>query len=66
MSKLDPGKLHVTFNGGTSPVDLEFPRRYTLTHSDLTGDLFLTIGREYDEEHISGIYTRLMRDEVLA
>ena len=42
------------------------PRRYTLTHSDATGDLFLTIGADYDEEQISGVYTRLMRDEVLA
>jgi hypothetical protein len=42
------------------------PRRYTLTHSDLTGDLFLTIGLDYDHEAISGFYTRLMRDEVLA
>jgi hypothetical protein len=42
------------------------PRRYTLTHSDVTGDLFLTVGSEYDREQISGWYTRLMRDEVLA
>jgi hypothetical protein len=37
-----------------------------LTHSDRTGDLYLTIGAEYDEAQISGWYTRLMRDEVLA
>jgi hypothetical protein len=42
------------------------PRRYTLTHSDRTGDLYLTVGAEYDEAQISGWYTRLMRDEVLA
>jgi hypothetical protein len=42
------------------------PRRYTLTHSDSTGDLFLTIGREYDRAQVSGWYTRLLRDEVLA
>jgi hypothetical protein len=42
------------------------PRRYTLTHSDTSGDLFLTIGQEYDWKQISGWYTRLMRDEVLA
>ncbi len=46
--------------------ELSLPRRYTLTHSDTTGDLFLTIGRDYDHKQISGIYTRLMRDEVLA
>jgi hypothetical protein len=32
----------------------------------LTGDLFLTIDVAYDNEQISGLYTRLMRDEVLA
>jgi hypothetical protein len=42
------------------------PRCYTLTHSDTTGDLYLTIGPEYDREQISGLYARLLRDEVLA
>jgi hypothetical protein len=42
------------------------PRLYTLTHSDITGKLFLSIGNQYDTKQISGLYTRLMRDEVLA
>lgn len=66
MSNLDPRKLRVTFQAGTSADILEFPRRYTLTHSDFTGDLFLTIGTDFNHEQISGLYTRLMRDEVLA
>jgi len=66
MSSLDPRKLHVTFDGGASAGILEYPRRYTLTHSDVTGDLFLTIGAEYDRQQVAGLYTRLMRDEVLA
>lgn len=37
------------------------PRRYTLTHSDDTGDLFLTIGNEFDWTKIN----TKMRDEVL-
>ena len=48
------------------PDVLALPRRYTLTHSDKTGDLYLTIGSNFDHEQISGWYTRLMRDEVLA
>ena len=36
------------------------PRRYTLTHSDQTGELFLTIDSEYAYSHITE-----MRDEVL-
>ncbi len=60
-----PEKLRVTH------VDMatnrpEYPRRYTLTHSDVTGELYLTIGREYNRAQVSGLYTRLMRDEVLA
>jgi len=59
-------KLHVRFLPGTTPEGPVAPRCYTLTHSDATGDLFLTIGPQYDREQISGWYTRLMRDEVLA
>jgi hypothetical protein len=66
MSGFNPQKLQVTYHAGISTGVLVFPRRYTLTHSDVTGDLFLTIGTEYDWEQIAGLYTRLMRDEVLA
>ncbi len=66
MSRLQPDKLHVRFAPEASPEGPLFPRRYTLTHSDSTGDLFLTIAPEFDQERISGWYTRLMRDEVVA
>ncbi len=66
MARLNPDKLHVTFAEQTAALGPAAPRRYTLTHSDATGDLFLTIGPEYDHEQVSGWYTRLMRDEVLA
>jgi hypothetical protein len=66
MSRLIPGKLHVTFAAPATADRLVLPRRYTLTHSDATGDLYLTIGENYNLNQISGIYTRLMRDEVLA
>lgn len=66
MSRLKPEKLHVRFLGEPSPEGSFVPRRYTLTHSDATGDLFLTIGPEYDRKQVGGWHTRLMRDEVLA
>ena len=66
MSALDPHKLHVNFKTGASAQSVQLPRRYTLTHSDFTGELFLTIATQYDQKQISGLYTRLMRDEVLA
>jgi hypothetical protein len=65
MVRLNPEKLHVTFLSGTEADKLIFPRRYTLTHSDITGELFLSIGPDYDRRQISRLYTKLMRDEVL-
>jgi hypothetical protein len=62
----DPGRLRVRFQPGVSPRGPLMPRAYTLTHSDSTGELFLTVGPAYDREQIRGWYTRLMRDEVLA
>lgn len=66
MGRLRPDKLNVTFADRTAAVGPVTPRRYTLTHSDATGDLFLSIGPDYDLKQISGWYTRFMRDEVLA
>ena len=66
MLRLSPEKLHVVFKDHIKAEDPIVPRCYTLTHSDFTGDLFLTIGASYDLKQISGIYTKLVRDEVLA
>lgn len=66
MADLDPAKMHVRYDDELLRSDLSFPRRYTLTHSDRTGDRYLTIARDYDRQQISGAYTRFMRDEVLA
>lgn len=41
-------------------------RRYTLTHNDITGELWLSIGHQYNTKQVSGFYTRLLRDEVTA
>jgi hypothetical protein len=66
MGRLNPDKLRVTYLSGVSPKDAVLPRRYTLTHSDFTGEMFLSIGDHYDKKQISRLYTRLMRDEVIA
>ena len=66
VSLLGLEKLQVKFMedvDSRGPIDR---RRYTLTHSDFSGDLFLSVGLEFDLKAISGFYTRLMRDEVLA
>jgi hypothetical protein len=66
MSRLNPEKLHLRLKAPPVGEGHVAPRCYTLTHSDSTGELFLTIGGEYDLGQIGGWYTRLMRDEVLA
>jgi hypothetical protein len=66
MKRLNPDKLHVIHLNNSTHDGLMMPRRYTLTHSDRTGELFLSIGEQYDTKQTSGIYTKFMRDEVLA
>ena len=61
MKKLNPENLKVNFGIGTSETEPIIPRKYTLTHSDITGELFLTIAAKYDYDKITD-----MRDEVLA
>jgi hypothetical protein len=51
---------------GRNAGDSAFRRRYTLTHNDLTGFLTLSVGETYNSEQLSGLYTRFLRDEVLA
>jgi hypothetical protein len=61
----DASRLHVTLAEGTGPDGPLTPRRYTLTHSDRTGRLFLAIGRDYDRRALRSLQVRLERDEVL-
>nr|WP_286181142.1 MULTISPECIES: staygreen family protein [unclassified Bacillus (in: firmicutes)] len=62
VSKFKPERLSVNFIPPATafvPID---SRKYTLTHSDITGELFLAVGNVYDYQAIN--YE--MRDEVLA
>jgi hypothetical protein len=65
MDRLNPDKLHVTYLNGVGLEKAIIPRRYTLTHSDTSGELFLSIGNNFNLKQISKLYTRFMRDEVL-
>jgi hypothetical protein len=60
MSRLDPEKLSVEFREGVTETAPIIPRRYTLTHSDITAELFLTIGLYYAFDKVNE-----MRDEVM-
>ena len=59
----DPAKLTVVYLHGAIPLG-PLPlaaRRYTLTHSDLTGQLLLSVGRQYNQGQLSGEGLLLLR-----
>ena len=60
MSRLNPGKLTVEYRGDVTETAPVIPRRYTLTHSDFTAELFLTIAPDFAYDQLNE-----MRDEVL-
>lgn len=59
MKKLNPQKVFVQYRDTMTPYEPIMQRRYTITHSDITAELFVFISEEYAEDQI----TR-MRDEV--
>jgi hypothetical protein len=65
MASFDPTKLHVENDPALNLQSTNFSRKYTLTHSDMTGDLFLTIAPKYNQKNLKNLYAKLMRDEVL-
>lgn len=60
MSEFNKEKLEVTFMEGTTDKEPITPRIYTLTHSDVTAQLFLSVGSRIDYDKITA-----MRDEVV-
>jgi len=61
VEKLNPDKLYVEFRPGVTMTEPIIGRKYTLTHSDITADLFLTLGLQFAYDKVNA-----MRDEVLA
>ncbi|MGM9951578.1 MAG: staygreen family protein [Lysinibacillus sp.] len=60
MSKFQPERLSVEYRDGVTATAPIFPRCYTLTHSDTTGQLFLTLGTQFAWDKLNST-----RDEVL-
>lgn len=58
----NPQKMQVRFILPASPTHPLMGRKYTLTHSDGTGQLFLDIGIDFNYEAINGE----LRDEIIA
>lgn len=61
MKRLNPDKLYVELRNGVTKTEPIIGRKYTLTHSDITADIFLTIGRQYAFDKIGSL-----RGEVIA
>ena len=61
MRKFNLKRLTVEYRNGISATEPFIPRNHTLTHSDLTGELFLTIGTHFvlDKNNTD------LRDEVI-
>lgn len=61
MSKFNPEKLSVEYRDGVTATKPIISRHHTLTHSDDTGDLFLTIGTQFAWDN----FNLELRDEVI-
>jgi len=61
LDQFHPSKLHIEYRDGVTPYSPVIPRKYTLTHRDETGELFLTIGSQFAWDQINPE----SRDEVL-
>lgn len=61
MRIINPDKLLVEYRDGVTTTKPIIPRIYTLTHSDTTGELFLTIGKNFAWDLVNPD----TRDEVL-
>lgn len=59
MRELNPQKVFVQYRGKITPYGPIVGRKYTITHSDKTADLFVFVAEDYAEDQITKI-----RDEV--
>ena len=59
MKKLNPQKVFVQYRDIIRPYEPVMNRKYTITHSDTTAELFVFVAKDYAEDQITK-----MRDEV--
>lgn len=59
MREVNPLKVFVQYRDIMKPYDPVIGRKYTITHSDTTAELFVFVARNYAEDQITA-----MRDEV--
>ena len=59
MRELNPQKVFVQYRGTMKPYEPVLNRKYTITHSDTTAELFVFVAENYAEDQITK-----MHDEV--
>ncbi len=59
MRKLNPQKVFVQYRDEMKPYEPVTGRKYTITHSDITAELFVFVARNYAEDQVTS-----MHDEV--
>lgn len=59
MKKINPRKVFAQYRGSMNPYHPIMGRKYTITHSDITAELFVFIAEKYAEDQINEL-----RDEV--
>lgn len=59
MRELNPQKVFVQYRDKMKPYEPVISRKYTITHSDTTAELFVFVAENYAEDQITK-----MRDEV--
>lgn len=60
VTKLNPQKVFVQYRDIMKPYDPILERKYTITHSDITAELFVFVASDYAKDQITSI-----RDEVI-
>jgi len=60
MREINPQKVFVQYRDIMKPCDPVIGRKYTVTHSDTTADLFVFTASKFAEDQISkmGLYQR--------
>ena len=59
MKAFNPWKVFVQYRDRMKPYEPVTGRKYTITHSDTTGEIFVFVSEHYAEDQITGL-----RDEV--
>ena len=53
---LNPQKVFVQYRDSISPYDPVIDRKYTITHSDTTGELFVFVATNYAEDQVTNMH----------